>query len=490
MPSSFASGIGLEMHGRLGDNAAPMHRKSLKALAIAAMALAFAFSFLLGVAKISDPDTFWHLKTGEWIVSHHAVPRVDPFSSTTNGKPWLDWEWLFQAGIYAIYSLGGFNALIVTKAAIVLLTAVVLFLACRKNGAGIALAALIAMAALAAARERLEVRPDVVMLLFVALTVALLDSARRGRAYSLFWLPALEIVWVNTLASFLLGIALTFLYFVVSMFKRDRARVHFALVLVIAVIVCLINPYGVAILRDAVTQSLASGPAGVIGEWQPTRLLLLTEPNWSLRVFWWLFWLNPIVLIAVVAIKRRATPWEHVLVVVGLSVLALRAYRFTALYAVGTAPILACGLATLRERIAGKNRSDWSEAVVAVVAGVVAISLIFAMVTNRWAVVEDRAPTFGLGVDETSVPLRALAMMAKLPAGLGVFNSYDLGGPLMWKGSPQWQPFCHGHANLYGREFVNRYRKAMLDPDEWDKWMEERSVTVAFIHNGGGDERT
>jgi len=56
-----------------------------------------------------------------------------------------------------------------------------------------------------------------------------------------------------------------------------------------------------------------------------------------------LFWLNPVVLIAVLVIKRREFPWAHVLVVAGMGVLALRASRFTALYAIVTAPILAHG---------------------------------------------------------------------------------------------------------------------------------------------------
>ena len=84
------------MRGQLGDNAAPMHGKLLKGLSAIVIILALAFPFLLALEKISESDTFWHLKTGEWIIAHGAVPRVDPFSATVVGKQWLDWEWLFQ----------------------------------------------------------------------------------------------------------------------------------------------------------------------------------------------------------------------------------------------------------------------------------------------------------------------------------------------------------------------------------------------------------
>jgi hypothetical protein len=87
-------------------------RPLLTTLSIITVALALAFPFLLALEKISESDTFWHLKTGQWIVAHGAVPRVDPFSAMTAGKAWLDWEWLFQAAMYVVYAAGGLNALV------------------------------------------------------------------------------------------------------------------------------------------------------------------------------------------------------------------------------------------------------------------------------------------------------------------------------------------------------------------------------------------
>jgi tetratricopeptide (TPR) repeat protein len=458
------------------------------------MVLALSFPFLLALGKISESDTFWHLKTGEWIISHGAIPRIDPFSATVNGKPWLDWEWLFQAGIYVLYAWGGFQALVVGKAMIVFLTGVVLFLACRQNGAGVAIAGFMVMAALVAARERLEVRPDVLMLLFAASTVALLESARHGRPRGLLWLPVLQLVWANVHASFPLGLALMATYGVVQGIEfaaRKQWRCLLAIVatLLLSCAACFVNPFGIQLVRHAIEQTSPSGPSGAIGEWQPTRLLLLTEPNWALQVFWWLFWLNPVVLVAVLVIKRREFPWAHALVVAAMSVLALRANRFTALYAVVTAPILAHGLVVLQKKFAGAKRTDWGEATGEIVVGATAVFLIFAVVTDRWALAEDRPAEFGLGVDGTMVPMRAMAMMAKLPPGLNVFNTYLSGGPMIWAIYPQWRPFCDGRANLYGRDFIDQYRAAMYDPSKWEKWMRERSVSVAYIQYGTADDR-
>ena len=186
-----------------------------------------------------------------------------------------------------------------------------------------------------------------------------------------------------------------------------------------------VNPFGTELVRHALEQTRDSNPSGTIGEWQPTRLLLLTEPNWALTVFWWLFWLNPFVLVAVLANKRREFPWSHGLVVAGMSVLAWRANQFTALYAIVTAPILAHGLAVIRARIAGRQHSDWGETTARVVAGVRRVPHSRGR-NGRWAVAENRPPKFGVGVDESVVPMRALSMMAKLPVGLNVFKTLSL----------------------------------------------------------------
>src|ERR1043166_5245383 len=100
-----------------------MRGKLRKILSIAVVALAMAFSFVLALEKVHESDSLWHLKTGEWILAHGAVPRADFFSSTVAGKSWVDWEWLFQAAMYIPCAAGGFNALVIGKAVLVALTA-------------------------------------------------------------------------------------------------------------------------------------------------------------------------------------------------------------------------------------------------------------------------------------------------------------------------------------------------------------------------------
>ena len=74
--------------------------------------------------RLSDPDLWWHLKTGELIWRTHSIPHFDVFSFTVAGHPWTAQEWLSEVIIYGAYRVAGYSGLMawlfVLAAAVVL----------------------------------------------------------------------------------------------------------------------------------------------------------------------------------------------------------------------------------------------------------------------------------------------------------------------------------------------------------------------------------
>ena len=61
-----------------------------------------------GVAwLLTDSDTGWHIRTGEYILAKHAVPTHDLFSFTKPGAPWFAWEWLTDTWFGLLFRMGG-----------------------------------------------------------------------------------------------------------------------------------------------------------------------------------------------------------------------------------------------------------------------------------------------------------------------------------------------------------------------------------------------
>src|ERR1700722_9145243 len=106
----------LDAHERPPTTSTPKPRRLSSSRAI------FSFPVILGVflivltmltvrGRFSDPDMWWHLKTGEIIWNTHHIPTVDSFSFTTNSHAYVPHEWLSQLTIYAAYHFGGYTGL-------------------------------------------------------------------------------------------------------------------------------------------------------------------------------------------------------------------------------------------------------------------------------------------------------------------------------------------------------------------------------------------
>ena len=68
-------------------------------------------SFVVVRAFNVDPDLWWHVKTGELILSTHKWATTDPYSYTSYGAPWMSCEWLGDVLLAAVYRLGGLRGL-------------------------------------------------------------------------------------------------------------------------------------------------------------------------------------------------------------------------------------------------------------------------------------------------------------------------------------------------------------------------------------------
>src|SRR5260370_33390674 len=82
------------------------------------LALLYCLPILLATRPIVDPDIWWHLREGQWIVSHYAGPTTDPFAAYGLGKPWIAYSWLFEVLVYGPFRSFGLPGLRVYVAAL------------------------------------------------------------------------------------------------------------------------------------------------------------------------------------------------------------------------------------------------------------------------------------------------------------------------------------------------------------------------------------
>ena len=75
---------------------------------------------------LADADVGWHIRTGEYILDHHAVPRVDLYSFSKPNAPWYAWEWLSDVLDGGLHRMAGLKGIVLFASVLIALFALTL----------------------------------------------------------------------------------------------------------------------------------------------------------------------------------------------------------------------------------------------------------------------------------------------------------------------------------------------------------------------------
>jgi len=219
----------------------------------------------LSVRLLGDAGIGWHIRTGQLILSTHAIPRTDPFSSTMAGQPWFAWEWLYDVLVGWLDRAAGLNAVVLFTAVIIAAVFSWTFRLLVARGTNLLVALVLVLLAASASMIHFFTRPHVVSWLLTVAWFCILDSSERhpSRQNSrvLWLLPVVMLVWVNIHGGFLIGLVLVAIYWMSAawcMLKPNRDRLEdvlqkihavtrlrqLALTGILSALATLVNPYG------------------------------------------------------------------------------------------------------------------------------------------------------------------------------------------------------------------------------------------------------
>lgn len=221
---------------------------------VSILVVLYLFPVILSLrnSPVSDPDVWFHLRTGEWIMQHHAFPRTEPFSSIGAGKPWVAYSWLYELLIFKLFQWLGLVGLAVYTAGLVLCIVVALHRLIRQLGSDFTVGVLLTAVAVMSMTRIYTPRPWLFTILFFLLELDLLMKARKtGEIKGLLLLPILFAVWANVHIQFVGGIVVLalalFEVFLARRLKEIPTRLQygwFSGIFVLCILATLANPYG------------------------------------------------------------------------------------------------------------------------------------------------------------------------------------------------------------------------------------------------------
>jgi hypothetical protein len=150
-------------------------------------------AYLTMAQRMADPDQFWHIATGRWIVQNGAVPTHDVFSwwAIANNREWVAQEWLFGILIYGVYAFGGFVAVYWFASVLEGATIFVVYALVRARRVDPLWALLVTIASMFGTIYFVAPRPQMLSFVLIPLTALLMEKGRWP------WALAVMVLGVN-----------------------------------------------------------------------------------------------------------------------------------------------------------------------------------------------------------------------------------------------------------------------------------------------------
>lgn len=391
-----------------------------------------------------DPDVWWHIKVGATILATHHWPTTDPYSYTVHGVHWIAYEWLGEV-LLALFAnhwgLRGLMALDMLLASAILFALYALVTQRSRNHKA---AFVVCALYLPLVYASLSLRPQMISYLFLVLTLMVLERFRTGKDGTLWLLPPLFLVWVNTQGIFTLGLFALGVYWASGLVeihwgdlesRRWTAgeRVRLELVALLILVALTITPYGTELMLYPLDMAFAQpiNMANII-EWHPMMFEIAVGKIFLLFVLTFLF--------LQVTLRPRWRLEEMVLLLAGIGGTCIH-MRLVLAFVPFSAPLFGVILARWVEPYEpAKDKPALNAALMALVIG--AVVWFFPTRADLQFLMEQKWP------------VRAVAFLRQHPVPQPMLNSYGFGGYLIWQMSDVNKVFIDGRGDIYERAGV------------------------------------
>jgi len=450
----------------------------------------FGLAVGLSVYRELMEDVPWHLKTGQWILEHRAVPRADFFSFTRQGQEWLDPQWLFQIICYSFYKvLGepGITALTLTLTILLLLVS----LSAVPGPAPWGLRSLAGVLLLLGLNSRIACRPEMLSCLYMALLFFSLERALRGQTRFLLGVPLLQTLWVNSEGTWPIGWAMIGAYLGDLAVQARHGSAFswkkpvppaWAMAAGCSLLAGALQPYGrrgflfpLTLLKQVTLESDLHKKS-IIEFWP------LLGHYWAPGIVFPFLILAALAGAVALAAGKNRRPFLSLLGLM-LTVLAWRSRRNVGVASMVLFQVLMAHLEFplqkplwLRKREAVRR---WGS-LLAVAGAMVFILLCQVPKTRTW---DNSGRERGVGLSAQWFPRRAAEFLWNLGYRGNLINDDRTGGYLIWYGWPDWKVFSDSRMELGGDEAARLYFRVFSDPLAFREVADRYRADAVLIHH-------
>lgn len=462
------------------------HKLTMQRLMVAIL---FILVFAMAVRVPLDTDTWWHIRSGEYIAEHGTIPRVDPFSHTRGGEAWIDHSWGSQIAIYGVYNLfGGSTApgdsgnigLALYTATLATAGMAFVYLMCEGN---VYVRAFMVVLGAAAAAVFWSPRPQMFSFMLGALLLYLLHLYKRDRIDRLWLIPPLILVWVNLHGGFAIGFIFLFGTIVGEIAGNllDSEDAHrriswnrlkrVVIIAAVSILAVAVNPNELAMLSYPFRTVGIGVLQDFIQEW--------ASPDFH-QPQTWPFAFLLLGILGAAGLSSRRIDWTDLVLVVGTGFLALSAGRNIAVFAIAATPVLSRHVNALLTDRGWQIHARRSVTPRMALFNWVLLTLVLlgAMIKITTAL----GPSLVRDAQRDRFPVELAESLAVHPPPGKMFNSYNWGGYLMFA-APDVPVYVDGRTDLYDDAFLRQYLDIVFIREGWAHELNAQEIGFVAIES-------
>ncbi len=449
----------------------------------------------LATKMLGDAGIGWHIRTGQQILSTHHIPRVDPYSSIMSGKPWIAWEWLYDAIVGAVDSRMGLNGVVWLNALLIAGTFAITFQSMIKRGTKLFAALVLILLAISASMIHVLARPHVASWLFVVIWFGILDGSEQesvagkiaARSRRLWLLPVMMVIWVNLHGGFLLGLLLCAIFWCSSLWCWQTTAQTFddtllrlacgkrlrdlSAITLLCAAATFVNPYGGALHRHILSYLRNPFLMDHIEEFQSPNFHQLAP-----RCFLVLLLLT----FAAVAIRKTALKASEFLLLLFAIYAGLFASRNIPLASILLVLVVGPLLPPLRALSKFSKKMTAVDSTLQGHIWVVAVVVFVLLVDVNGGRFAGKVLT-NAHFDPTRMPVAAVDHLQTIGISDPVLTPDSWGGYVIYRLYPRTKVVLDDRHDLYGEQVLASYLKMYRAQPGWDDFLRDHNVTCVLM---------
>jgi hypothetical protein len=443
--------------------------------------------FVAFITPVSDPDFWWHLRTGQWMLQNHSLPAHDLYTFTVPNHVWTDHEYLSEILMALVWAAGGAVLISLAFGIVTWLGWYCVWRASDGSRQPFVIAGAAIVLGVLAAGPIWGPRAQMITFALACLELLWLRRYLSGRSRAINWFPLLMVLWANlhsgwAVAFVILGVAI-FAEALLWVWGRQPAQVahlrRLVLITALSVGAVALTPHGLALYAYPFGTVFSPAQQSLIAEWfSPDFHQTYLQP---LLVF-------ILLLIAGFAWKRPSL-FDLVLSLVLLG-LALHQVRQTSIFVAASTPALIAAWSAawhedVRPRMSwfGRRGAGPQPALMNVLT--VIVLLLVLVITATKIASGQLGERKAVAAD---FPVQAADWLAAHPDQVGtrMFNQYGWGGYLLdrFYPDPRRRVFIFGEAALMGDSLLYQYQDIQTLRPNWRQLLDRYRVDYIVYNRG------